>query len=274
MKYKMIVSDYDNTLCNKQKIVTPRTRKAIKDFTDQGGRFVICTTRPYIGIKGKALDLGLKDEVIADQGACVRNLKDDSIVFQSLLTYDQCKDILDYFYSKTRHIFLSSDFDMKTKNFDYFAKQCTKIVDYPLEKTRTTLIDDCNHMDVNQIIIGYYIPAVVKHMAKLAGEKFKGKFKVGICDRHLLNVTNTDVSKGQAIEKIAKLHNIKKEEIISFGDSLNDSSMYEYSGVGVAMGNSMSGLKEKATVVCDHVERDGLAKFIEQNCLDDIKEKV
>lgn len=267
MKYKLIVSDYDNTICNKKKIVTSRTRKAIESFTSQGGKFVICTTRPYFGIKDKALELGLKDEIISDQGACVRNLCDDSIVFQSLLSFEECNEILQYFYKKSSHIFISSDFEMKTKSFDYFAKRCESIVGMPIEKTKTKLIDDCNCIDVNQIIIGYYTPIMVKTMAKISRLKFGNKYKVGICDRFLLNVTSNDVSKGEAIERIAKLNNIKKDEIIAFGDSLSDGSMFDYSGVGVAMGNSMSGLKKRATAVCDSVEEDGLAKFIEENCL-------
>ncbi len=267
MKYKMIVSDYDNTICNKEKVVTQRTSEAIKQYIDNGGRFVICTTRPYIGIAKFAKEIGLKDEIIANQGATVRNLSDDSVIFQSLFSDEEVKEILSFFKNKSSHIFLASDYMMMAENDDYFTKVCIKTIDYPLEKAKTNLINDCENVDVAQIIIGSYFPAKVSLMTKLAQNKFKSKYEIGLCDKHLLNVTQKGVSKGSAIGKIANLHGIKKEEIIAFGDSENDSSMFDYAGTGVAMGNSMKGLKERATVVCGDVEDDGLAKYIEEHCL-------
>jgi len=267
IKYKMIVSDYDNTLCNKKKIVTPRTRAAIKQYIDNGGRFVVCTTRPYIGIADFAKDIGLKDEIIANQGATVRNLADDSLIFQSLFTYEEAKEVLEFFYNKSVHMFLASDYAMSTKKDDFFAKMCIKIVNFPLKKTKSTLMEDCKNMEVAQIIIGSYFPIKVHAMIKSAQNKFRDKYEIGLCDKYLLNITKKGVSKGKAIEKIAQLHGIKKEEIIAFGDTLNDSSMFEFAGTGVAMGNAMKGLKQMATTVCADVENDGLAEFIEQNVL-------
>lgn len=267
MKYKMIVSDYDNTLCNKEKVVTKRTKQAIKNYINNGGRFVICTTRPYIGISKIAKDIGLYDEIISSQGASVRNLSDDSVIFQSLFSNEEVREVLKFFDKKSSHIFLASDDMMMAENDDYFTKVCISTIDYPLHKSKTKLIYECDDVDVSQVIVGSYIPMKVSLLTRLAQSKFDNRFEVGLCDRHLLNVTKKGVSKGSAIGRIAEIHGIKKQEIIAFGDSLNDSSMFDYAGTGVAMGNSMRGLKELATVVCDDVENDGLAKYIEQNCL-------
>lgn len=268
MKYKMIVTDYDKTLCTSKKIVTPRTRAAIKQYVSSGGRFVICTTRPYIGIADFARELGLKDELIANQGATIRNLSDDSVIFQSLFTYEESREVLEIFQSKSAHTFLVSDYAMRTKNNDCFSKICIKSVNYPIDKTSSTLIDDCEKMDVAQIIVGSYFPWKVQKMIELAQNRFGDKYEIGLCDKYLLNITQKGVSKGKALEKIAKLHGIEKQEIIAFGDSLNDSSMFEHAGTGVAMGNAMKGLKQMATTVCGDVENDGLAEFIEKNILD------
>lgn len=267
MKYKMIVSDYDNTISNKENIVTKRTKQAIKQYTDNGGRFVICTTRPYIGISKIAKELGLCDEIISSQGASVRSLSDDSVIFQSLFSNEEARQILEFFDGKSSHIFLASDNMLMAQKDDYFTKVCISTIDYPLHKAKSKLIDELDSVDVSQIIVGSYIPVKVRLLTRLAQSKFADDFEIGLCDRHLLNVTKKGVSKGSAIEKIANIHSIEKQEIIAFGDSLNDSSMFDYAGVGVAMGNSMRGLKELATVVCDDADSDGLAKFIEQNCL-------
>ena len=43
MKYKMIVSDLDETLLNSDRELTPNTKSAIKRYTQKGGKFVIAT---------------------------------------------------------------------------------------------------------------------------------------------------------------------------------------------------------------------------------------
>ncbi|MEG1551478.1 MAG: Cof-type HAD-IIB family hydrolase, partial [Oscillospiraceae bacterium] len=241
MRYKLIVSDFDNTICNRRKMVTQRTKSAIKQFTDNGGRFVVCTTRPYIGIAEIAKKIGLRDEIIANQGATVRNLADNSVVFQSLFTYKEALEIIRFFDLKSKHIFLASDFQMKSKTQDLFMSICEKAVKYPLKKTEVCLQYDCTKMDVAQIIVGAYSHNKVCEFENLAKIEFGDKYEIGICDKYLLNLTQKGVSKGRAIQRIADIHSIKREEIIAFGDSLNDSSMFEFAGVGVAMGNAMQG---------------------------------
>ncbi len=267
MKYKMIVSDYDNTICNSKKIVSQRTRTAIKNYIDNGGRFVICTARPYISIVNQAKDIGLKDEVIANQGATVRILSDDSVLFQSLFDTQEAVDLVSYFEEKSSHIFVSSDYEMKSRLYDFFVRTCERMVNFPIQKTDSDLRDECRDMDVAQFIIGSYNPQKVIKLDKIIKRELGEKYEVGICDKFLLNITQKGVSKGSAIEKIANIHGIKKEEIVAVGDSPNDSSMFEYAGVGVAMGNAMPGLKKLATTVCGDVKNDGLAEFIESNCL-------
>ena len=49
-KYKVVVSDYDGTLINDSREITPKTLKAINDFAIRGGYFVVCTGRMTTGI--------------------------------------------------------------------------------------------------------------------------------------------------------------------------------------------------------------------------------
>ena len=58
-----------------------------------------------------------------------------------------------------------------------------------------------------------------------------------------------DVSKGNAITALCKKLDISLEEVIAFGDSLNDQSMLEVVGHAVAMGNASDELKNIADEV-------------------------
>lgn len=72
------------------------------------------------------------------------------------------------------------------------------------------------------------------------------------------------VSKGRAVELLAKKYNIKPEEIITIGDNRNDISMLTYAGLGVAVGNSGKDIKDISDYVTVSNEEDAIAQIIEE----------
>lgn len=76
-----------------------------------------------------------------------------------------------------------------------------------------------------------------------------------------------DATKGKGMGYIQRKLNIKVEETIAVGDGATDTSMFEYAGLKVAMGNGEKFLKEKADIVAPSVDEDGLAEIIEKYIL-------
>lgn len=62
----------------------------------------------------------------------------------------------------------------------------------------------------------------------------------------VIEVFNKSISKVEGISFIAKKLEIPKNEIICFGDQINDLEMIQYCGMGIAMENAISVLKEHA----------------------------
>ncbi len=77
-----------------------------------------------------------------------------------------------------------------------------------------------------------------------------------------IEIMNRAAGKGRAVKRLAELYGIPKEEIMSFGDNMNDLSMLEASGWPVAMENAVDALKERARVIAPHHDRSGVAKAI------------
>jgi Cof subfamily protein (haloacid dehalogenase superfamily) len=65
-------------------------------------------------------------------------------------------------------------------------------------------------------------------------------------------------SKAEGIKKLLEIINIEREHSFAFGDALNDLEMVEYVGTGVAMGNAMVEVKEKADLITKHTNDDGI----------------
>ena len=56
---------------------------------------------------------------------------------------------------------------------------------------------------------------------------------------------------------------VAREEVIAIGDGYNDLSMIRFAGLGIAMGNGVSALKEAADFVTADISEDGLKRALE-----------
>ena len=69
-------------------------------------------------------------------------------------------------------------------------------------------------------------------------------------------------SKLDAISHVAKEMEISLDDILVFGDDVNDMEMIENCGMGVAMGNALAEVKAVADIVIRTNEEDGLAEYL------------
>ena len=65
-------------------------------------------------------------------------------------------------------------------------------------------------------------------------------------------------SKAVGIEKMIEHLGYHKEDVVAFGDGLNDLEMLEYAGTGIAMGNGKEAAKKSADFVTKAVNEDGI----------------
>ena len=85
-------------------------------------------------------------------------------------------------------------------------------------------------------------------------------------DRYL-EVVAAGGTKGRALERLAALHGIPREETVAFGDGVNDISMLEWAGRGIGVGDLSPGV---ADVMDEHVpgpEELGVATWLERHVL-------
>ena len=70
------------------------------------------------------------------------------------------------------------------------------------------------------------------------------------------------INKARGIEKIIKYAGYAQEDVIAFGDGYNDLEMISYANIGIAMGNGIKDLKERADLVAETQANDGVAKML------------
>ena len=80
-----------------------------------------------------------------------------------------------------------------------------------------------------------------------------------------LEIAQKGVEKYKGIAKVAKLEGILNENIIAFGDGLNDVDMLKKCGVGVAMKNALPEVKEQADYITSRTNNEnGVVEFLKE----------
>lgn len=97
------------------------------------------------------------------------------------------------------------------------------------------------------------------------------KNETGICISYSkalnIEINALGANKGNALKTIAAYLNVPIENTMAIGDSDNDLSMIQQTGISVAMGNAEAKIKEAADVVAPSNE-EGAAKIIERFALE------
>lgn len=81
---------------------------------------------------------------------------------------------------------------------------------------------------------------------------------------HSSDVVRNGTSKASGVAHVAELEGLKPENILVFGDELNDMELFDYAGLAVAMGISHPELQKKADFITKKVEEDGILFALEE----------
>lgn len=81
------------------------------------------------------------------------------------------------------------------------------------------------------------------------------------------DIMEPEVSKLFGMQKLLEYYGSTMQDVIAFGDSMNDFELLSAAGYSVAMNNGTEELKKIADMVTDDIDRDGIAKALEKLCL-------
>lgn len=262
--YKLITIDMDGTLLNRDKKITEYTKEMIKKAKSLGVYVVLASGRPLKGLLPylKELDLtGQDDYVIGFNGAIVQKVDTGEILHKAFITgkdmkelYDMSKELGVNYHAFTDTIFIAE------KNSKYTQVECD------LNSIELELVDMHSRDDNEGIIKTMCIdePEILDEAIKKIPAEVYEKYSVVKSAPFFLEFLNKKATKGLAVKFLAEHLGIKQEEVISFGDEENDFSMIEYAGLGVAMGNAISEVKEISNFITKTNEENGVAYAIEK----------
>ena len=266
IKYPLILSDFDGTLVKSDGTISDFSKSTIKDYIQNGGIFAISTGRMPAGILPRVKELGLSGFACCAQGSVIIDIASNEVVLQGEILNDVAVKVCQKMEDMGLHIhvydlweyYCNMD-DEALKMYENVVKSKAKLI---LDKPISQFVKETGLQPVK--ILAMVAPTDNESIRiELEKQDFAG-CSVTRSSKYLVEVGNASYSKGTSLEFLSQKHNIPMENTIAVGDQLNDLSMIEMAGLGLAVQNADEDLKANATVLADAHNEDAVAKAILQ----------
>lgn len=270
---KLISMDLDGTLLDTARRLPGKNRRAIQEAKRNGVEILISTGSPYDLMPHDELE-GLDiSYAITANGSAVYEYKTGKCIYEESIETDTIFPILEFLLTKDMHI------DMFIQGKAYCPAHTYEIVDkldVPearkqyilnkrvwLEDTLSYIRDNC--LSVQKITMNFY-PDQTGNLVDRAEVKAELErytlLDVVSGGWGNLEITKKGVNKGRALQKFCEIRNLSTKNIAAIGDSLNDLSIIQAAGIGVAMGNAMAEVKACADYITLSNDECGVAEAI------------
>ena len=268
MKYDLFISDFDGTLGKAPDSISKENIDAIKEYTENGGVFAICTGRMFCSIRDICVSYGIKGIVAAYQGAMIKDMETEETIFNGGLDVHTAIEVIDSLMKDGIQVTVDIDdvmyYQTHSKFIDLYEEACrvkgvqvndlkglVELYNKPVSK----VMGMCSNEIMDSLTERYY-------------QKFKGKkvaFNSGA--KFLFECINPDCSKQFAVEKIAEYYGVPLDKVLAVGDSTNDIPLINGAWHGVAVGDAHPSLKAVADEITAPFDEHPIKVLLEKYCL-------
>lgn len=271
---KVIFLDVDGTVCNYEGKAPESAVQVIRAARARGHLVYLCTGRSSAEVYPELWDIGV-DGLIGGNGSYIEHR--EQIVQHRLIPAQDAHEVVDWLKSRDLEFFLESNNGLfASENFETAAVDAIRAyaAGKGAENVATMTVKDAfpemifggelYRDDLNKIsfLLGDYRDYVdaAARFPQLKAGTWGGKGEYALFG----DLGAANISKATATQVLLEHLGRDRADTIAFGDAKVDIPMFDFSNLGVAMGNSGPETLEAADIVTDDVDSDGLAKAFEK----------
>lgn len=271
-RVSVVAMDLDGTLLEIDKKISSANARALKECCEKGVHVVLASGRSFESVRTFANAIGIDCAVISCNGARMDASVHGPIIMEDCIPEAQAVELFDalieenvYFECYTPgKIYMTDGF---VERFHSHEARVMELDGYKLE-----YIDGTERMREEALKCAYKFVVFSPDADRLSqvAERMR-RFDISITSSWGDNVElmKKGAGKGKALLAYAAVHGIPCEEIMSFGDQLNDLDMLSVSGWPVAMENAVESLKHSARLIAPHHDLSGVGRIIRKYVLDE-----
>jgi Cof subfamily protein (haloacid dehalogenase superfamily) len=263
--YKLVALDMDGTMLNENRKLNYRVKDAIRKVREMGVNVILVSGRGYTAIKKFVDELELDEIVVSLNGAAATDCSGEKLIFSENIDKNICKKM----------ILLCEEMEIPTMLFtgnDVFVESINKGTEFFMnhDQAKVKPVGKLSKFFDGQPVGKLLMTEDNQRLVTLRDKSLKvfdDKLTVTFSLPYYLEAYSPNINKGIILEKIGLYYGIKKEEMIAMGDGENDIPMIEYAGMGIAMGNAVQALKDKANYITLTNIEDGVAYALKKYIL-------
>jgi len=253
----LLVSDMDGTLLNSEKRISNENLNAIDYFVSEGGKFTVATGRMVQSVEQFINQLKMELPAILHNGAKIYDYKNNKIIAQYPIEEDR-KEVFERIKKDKPHIGI----EIFAEEVVYIYRSCERTKRY--EKHEFDIVYNMPEEVWKKEWLKVLLIGDKKELDELEKE-YKSVYDKGTVFRsgaNFLDVVSNKVSKGKALEKLIKIHNIDPEKVIAIGDNMNDIEMLERANYGFYIKNGEKRALENAKYIAPSNDDNPIAYVV------------
>lgn len=266
---KLIALDMDGTLMSPDHItVSEENKKALKQAHQKGTKISIATGRTLAIIGDVCEQVPEIDYIIYSNGAGVFDRKSKQNIYQNLMSWELCKDIIKYLDSLPLYleIYIDGMSYAQASKAQYFEEGVLpqEFIDTLLGQMTVVenLIETIKGRDIEKVSLY----TTDKNTFDMLWNKLVGTEGIYVASALPISIefTKDGVDKGSALKGMCDALSISPDEVMSFGDAGNDIPMLEFAKYSFAMENGSNECKQAAKFQTKSNAEDGVAYGVKQ----------
>lgn len=262
---KLVVSDVDGTLVPDGTFdINPEIYDVIKKLKEKGITFVAGSGRQYASLK--RLFAPVADDIlyITDNGGFIRDSKGNTWS-KKYMDKELVKNLVnDAWKLKDVDVMLcGKDYAYVRDEDGYLFKWMTEDYRYDMRAVKNLA-----EIDDDIVKVSLYHPEDAETVVKeWYYDKWKDKTLIASAGVYWMDCIREDINKGTALQFIMNRLGVKRDEVMVFGDNINDLGMLACADESYAIGSARDEVKAAAAHVADTMKNQGVIKVLKEKLL-------
>jgi Cof subfamily protein (haloacid dehalogenase superfamily) len=260
MGERLIATDLDGTVVQRDGSVSPRTVAALSAVEAAGWHLVLVTGRPPRWMAPVVEATGHRGRAICANGAFVYDLHTERVVESFLLDADVAREVT----ARLREVMPGVTFALETD--EGFCREDAYAARWPMpDQHRVDSVERLLDRPVAKLLArddSSLGDAMLEIAAAVVGDL--ATVTHSNPGDGLLEISAPGVSKASTLGRLCAELDVRPEDVVAFGDQPNDLPMLAFAGTAYAVANAHPAVLGAVTRHTASVEDDGVAVVLEE----------